>query len=300
MAAGSSINGERGTPTENPLRFTAAFTAMGLGQPAGKSARAMGSRCRCLRLRGLEVTLYEGVDHVAGFAADDVRLHADDAHAAQRHEQVGVAVVAAIDVEAVFGRTGDLGDLIEVPAGLLDGHDVVHGAQPRHGVGRHVEAGARGHVVEHVGQRRGLRDGLEMEDQSVLRRLVVVGRDLQEAVHADLGGLARQVHAFRSVVAAGSRNDLGAVAHGRQRLTVELEAFVVAEHRRLARGAGDDDRVVAGVDESGHQAPERVVVHRAIVGERGDNRGNEPAERQHATASARDRPGGRDTPCCGS
>ena len=59
-------------------------------------------------------------------------------------------------------------------------------AQPRDRLGQQIAAGARRHVVEDHRQRHRLGDRAEVQVQPLLRRPVVVGRDLQQAVGARL------------------------------------------------------------------------------------------------------------------
>src|SRR5204863_143615 len=79
---------------------------------------------------------------------------------------------------------------------------------------------------------------LEVADDRALRRPVVVGRDDEEGVDAELVGLARQVHRVRRGVRAGACDHGRAVADGVDRGREELARLLVGEGRRLARGAG--------------------------------------------------------------
>ena len=169
----------------------------------------------------------------------------------------------------------------KVRAGFLDADDVVDGAQLRHRVCRQVARGATRDVVEDVGQRRGRGDGLEVAEHSRLRRLVVVGRHLQEAVDAHVRRRARQVDALAGVVAARASDHARAPVGGIQGFSVERHALGLGQHRRFAGGAGDHDGVVAGADQAVDHAPEGVIVDRPVVVKRRDHRGDEPTKGQH-------------------
>ena len=60
------------------------------------------------------------------------------------------------------------------------------------------DAATARNAVKHDGQSRRARDGAEMLEQTLLRRLVVIRRDLQRAVRADFLGLAASDKSPRS------------------------------------------------------------------------------------------------------
>ena len=101
-----------------------------------------------LRRRALQVSLQRQAHHRLDLGADEVRRDADDAVAAHRHHRVGLVIVAGPDEEAGPRIADDVRRLAQVTAGLLDAHDVGDLAQADDGVGRHVDGGAAGHVVE--------------------------------------------------------------------------------------------------------------------------------------------------------
>ncbi len=88
--------------------------------------------------------------------------------------------------------------------------------EPDEGLGVDRDAAAAGDVVEHDGQAGGVGDGREVPVQALLRGLVVVRRDDQEAVGADALGLAGQLDAVVGVVGSDAGDDVGAVADGLQ------------------------------------------------------------------------------------
>ena len=111
------------------------------------------------------------------------------------------------------------------------------------------------------------RDRLEVGHDPALRRLVVVRRDHEEPVGADL--VRRLGHANRvaRVVRAGAREDGGPVADRVDPGPDQVDPLVVVERRALARRPGDDDPVGAVVDEILRDALERIEVDRAVLAE---------------------------------
>ena len=124
----------------------------------------------------------------------------------------------------------------------------------------------------------GAGDLLEVADDRPLRRLVVVRRDDEDRVDAELRRLLRQVGGVAGVVRAGTGDHRRAVAdlvHGRPE---EIELLGVAQRRRLAGRPADDEPVGAVLDEEGRELAEPVEVDRAVRTERRHHRGDHGAE----------------------
>ena len=83
---------------------------------------------------------------------------------------------------------------------------------------------------------------------------------------------------MRGVVRAGPGDDRRAAAEGFDRGLPELELLAVAQRRRLARRAADDDPVGAVLDEELRQLAEAVEVDASVGTERGHDRGEDLAE----------------------
>ena len=137
------------------------------------------------------------------------------------------------------------------------------------GGGLDVHAGAGGDVVEDEGLRRGVRDGGEHGDEAVLGGLVVIGRDHQQAVCADLTGVAGQVHGVRRVVGAGAGDDGHPARRPLHGEANGLPVLFVCERGALAGGPGDDQCVDPLSDLPVDKAAEGVVID-AAFGQGGD------------------------------
>ena len=123
-------------------------------------------------------------DHLLHLRADDVRVHADTAGAADLEERVDEVVVARVQGEA--GLLDDEPRLDEIVVRLLDGSHRLDLGELRHRLRLDVDDDPAGDVVDDhrlVAERR---DRLEVLDDSARRRLRVVRRDDEEAVDADL------------------------------------------------------------------------------------------------------------------
>ena len=110
----------------------------------------------------------------------------------------------------------------EVALGVLVGDDPRVLGEPDQGLGVDRDAAAAGDVVEHDRQFGGVGDGREVPVQALLRGLVVVRRDREQAVGAGLLGRAGQLDAVAGVVGADAGDDVGPVADRLQDGSYEL------------------------------------------------------------------------------
>lgn len=166
----------------------------------------------------------------------------------------------------------------EVALGVLVGHDarVLREPDERLGLDRH--AAAPGDVVQHHGKAGGVGDRGEVPVQALLRRLVVVRGDREKTVRTGVLGGAGQFDAVAGVVGADAGDDVGPVSDRVEYGSYELVFLRVAGGGRLARGAVDDEAVVAGVHQVGREPLGAVEVERAVRRERRDHRGEDPPE----------------------
>ena len=172
--------------------------------------------------------------------------HGDDAAAAVREPAEVGDVVAGVDGVAHL-RQPDAAR--EVADRVLDRDDGVELDRGLVGLERDAGAGAAGDVVEHDRYVGGLDDRAEVVEHAGLAGLVVVGRDQQQPVGADLLGLLGQLDRVGGGVGADAGDDRGAVADGVLDRGQDLAVLGDARGGRLARRAGDDDAVVAVLDE---------------------------------------------------
>src|SRR5205823_1773392 len=160
---------------------------------------------------------------------DDVRGDADAAGAA--HVQA-----AGVDV-VVAGQHGQPVDELQiVRVGLLDGVDAVYLRELGQQVRRHVRRRAARDVVEDDRRApRGAGDLAEVGEDAPAVRLVVVRRDGQDGVHAELDGPLRQVDGVPGVVGTGSGDDYAIVAQLARDQLDDAEVLLVGHRGRLAR-----------------------------------------------------------------
>ena len=181
-----------------------------------------------------------------------------------------------------MGRGGadDFGDLLEVAAGFFDAGDV--GAvlgQADGGRSGHIRAGAAGHVVEHDRGVDGVGDGAEVLVEALLRGLVVVGHDLEQAVDADFGGELGGFDGGSGAVGAGAGDEGGVeLVDDGQQLAEEDALLFVGEGGGFAGGAGDDDAVGAALDQRDGEGLGLLDVDRAVLAHRRDHGGVEASQ----------------------
>ena len=117
-----------------------------------------------------------------------------------------------------------------------------------------------------------------MADDRPLRRLVVVRRHNEDAVDAELRRLAREVDGVARVVRACAGDHGRAVADRLDSRAEELELLLVAQRRRLAGRAADDEPVGAVLDEKARELTEPLEVDGPVHAERRHHRGDHGAE----------------------
>ena len=131
-------------------------------------------------------------------------------------------------------------------------------------------------------------DRLEVLDDPARRRLVVVRRDDEEAVDAELVRLLGEVHGVGRRVRARAGDHGRPLPHLVDGRGPELELLVVGQRRRLAGRRGDDEPVRAAVDHVARERAEPVVVDGAVLVERRhDRRQNLAEHRGHPTRRSR-------------
>ena len=97
-----------------------------------------------------------------------------------------------------------------------------------------------------------------MVEQPRLRGPVVVRGDSQDRVGAGLGAPLGEFHGSHRVVAAGPGDHV--TVHGPGHGLHEGDLLVVGERRRLAGGAGQNQSVIALVDQPSSQLDSAVEV----------------------------------------
>ena len=151
---------------------------------------------------------------------------------------------------------------------------------PRAGSPRDVVRDHRdGHGVGHPS---------EVLEQSSLRRLVVVRRDEQQPVGAELLGLSRQLERLRGVVRSGAAQDLTVALRDADDGLEQIELLPVRQGRRLARRPGDHQGVGTSLVQVRSERSRRVHVERVIVAEGCDHGGDDrPKPTGHDASSLR-------------
>ena len=228
------------------------------------------------------------VEQALHLRADDVRGDADAARA---------ALVEGLGEDRVVARQhGEPVDRLQlVGVGLLDRLDPVDLGQLGEQVGRHVDRGTAGDVVEdHRGAGGRARDLLEVADDPAPVRLVVVRRHRQHGLRARLDHGLGQVDRVARVVGAraGHHRALGAELGDQQ--ADELDLLLVGHRRGLAGGAGDHQPVGAVLEQVPADADGRLLVDRAVRRERRHDRGEQAFVGAHEPHDRRvSRPAGR-------
>lgn len=225
-----------------------------------------------------DVAAVEGADHLADLGGGEVSGDADHTAGAHREEREGHGVVARVHLERVAARPDHLGDVAGRSGGVLDAHDAGMGGERDVGVDRDRGTGAAGDVVEEHRLVGGVGDRAEVRRDAALGWPVVVRRHGEDPVDAGGCGVLGEAHRRGCVVGRRTRDDLAAPGRSVDRGAEEVELLGVGEGGRLARGAGDDDGVVAVGEQVGDEGGRPVDVEGPVVGEGRDHRGDDVTE----------------------
>ena len=165
-------------------------------------------------------------------------------------------------------------------AGVLEGDDRGHVVrQPHDGVGREGTSGTARYVVEHHRQVRRRGNRAEVGFEAGLGRLVVVGDDGEDRVDSGRRCGLRHLDAVRGVVCSGPGDDRH--VDGAADDSEQFDPFLVGEDGALSSRTGDDDAVIAVLDQPAGQFCGRLGVERAVGGERRHHRGENRSESWH-------------------
>ena len=208
----------------------------------------------------------------AGGVADD----GDEPDGAVREPGQVADVVAGVDGVAELGQLHPAG---EVADRVLDRDDGVEPLGRLERLEGDLGAGATGDVVEHHRDVGGPADLGEVVQDAGLAGLVVVRRDEQQPVGADLGRLLGELDRVGRGVGADAGDHGRPVAHGVLDGGEDRAVLLGGRGRRLARRTGDDDAVVAVVDQVGRDPGGAVEVDRPVGVERRGHGSEDVAER---------------------
>ena len=137
------------------------------------------------RARTVVVSGKRQADHAAELTRKGVANDGDDADGSQRDEREGNAIVARNDVEVLRLVLDDVVHLRDVARRLFDGNHVLEVAcDAEGGLGRHVDAGTSGHVVEDDWEGCRFRNRLVVLINAFLRGFVIVRNDGKDGVDA--------------------------------------------------------------------------------------------------------------------
>jgi hypothetical protein len=223
--------------------------------------------------RPLDVARQRGHAQFVHLARRDVGRDADVALAAAQHERDRGRVVAGVHGKVLRQVANEPLGAFDVAGGFLDADDAGHLRQAQHGVVRHIGHGAPGHVVEHHGQvAHGLGDGLEVLVLAFLRRLVVVGHDLQLRIGAHALGELGELDGFLGRIGAAAGHDGHASLGLLDGYADDFAVLLDIDRRRLAGGPDHAEAVGAFFDVPIDEPPQGGVVDTAVVVHRRDER----------------------------
>ena len=197
--------------------------------------------------------------------------------AAMRQERQGIGILTGQLAE--LRPAGGIGQERphDVGGRVLHAHDVGQARQTAHGLGRHVDHGAAGDVVDDQGQLDRVMDRPKVGVETLLRRLVVVGGHHQGRVGARPLGVPGQADRLFGRVRAGPGDHRHPTAGG---LDAQLDhpLMLGVAHGRALPGGPDWHEALGTLGEVPcHQLLECPLVERPVAKRRHerDNRAME-------------------------
>ena len=211
-----------------------------------------------------------------GLPGGYIRQDGDHADAAQGADGNDLVVIAGIDIkaavtESVRGR--QLRHLGDIAAGFLDGYDIFRiPGQSCHGRRQDVGAGSGRDIVNDAGKLCPGRDGPVMGIQAVLGGLVVVRRDQQDRVRAQLFRFFGHHDRVGRIVGAGARDDRSPTFDDLYRPADGLQMFIILQGRRFAGCTADNEGVCVIGQLILDQGLQSVVIDLPVLFHRCDQR----------------------------
>src|SRR5208337_3744120 len=157
--------------------------------------------------------------------------------------------------------------------GFLDTDNIFDLREALDGGRLDVDAGAALHAVQNDGEADGFGDGLEMLVEALLRGLVVVGRDGENAVGAEVRELARERDHFGGVVTAGTGENRHFALREFHGDLDDAQMFLMGERRAFSRGATRHKKSDARGNLALDQRAQRGFIQRTIAAKGSDERG---------------------------
>ena len=146
-------------------------------------------------------------------ARKKIGRHRDHSQPSQGHDGNNLIVVSRVDRQFLAAKGADPGNGRQIAAGLLDSRNLGMAGQPQAGLGADRHPRAAGNRVEDHREGGGIGHGGKMRNQSLLGRLVVVGRHMEESVRPQAGRQLGPGHRVGGVVAARPGNDRDPVVY---------------------------------------------------------------------------------------
>src|SRR5712692_5721975 len=234
------------------------------------------------------------------FGGDFVRGHGDYSAPAECNQRQRDGIITRDDAEPFGHLLHDGGHLADVARGLFDAHDVIYLGESFERGRLHVYTCSPLYAIDHHREGHGRGDSLEVLVETFLGRLVVIGRDREDAVHAHVLELFGQLDHLRRVVPTGAGQDRHTPLGLRQRNLDHPQVLGAREGGVLARGAAGHEEVDSRLDLAPHEAAQRLFVEREILPEWSNQRGSASPEHSRLLVRwgrpARSPPGGLEGP----
>ena len=200
----------------------------------------------------------------------DIGPDADGARGAQAHERHGESVLTRVHAKIVGQQMRDACRKRDISACLFDTHDIGVGGQALDIVLADAASAATGDVVEDARHVDDVHDVGEVMVHALLVGLVVIRRDDEQAVDAELLQLERLAQRLAGAVGARAADHGDAAGDALHDALGDRQVLGVRHRGGLARGTEHEDAVGAVGKVEVDEPLEALEVDAAVLLERGD------------------------------
>mmetsp|Transcript_27421 Transcript_27421/g.50473 ORF Transcript_27421/g.50473 Transcript_27421/m.50473 type:complete len:311 (-) Transcript_27421:14-946(-) len=198
--------------------------------------------------------------------------HRNRTHTAAGVERMGGGIFARqLDELRTAGDAG-IAHAGQISGGILHTHNTGQFGQLAHRLGRHVDDGPTGDVIDDDRNIGAIVQRREMGNQPALRRFVIIGCHHQRAIGAHLLGKLNKAHRLNGVVGPCPGNHRHAACSGLDHCLNHRLMFLMGQRWAFARGANGDKTAGALTDMPFDQLLEGFQIQSAVTKRRYEGR----------------------------
>ena len=230
------------------------------------------------------IAFQAGILELGAKARCHIRGDRDAAVSAMGHEAQCGGIFTGELIEPLPHSRALLGDAPHICRRILYTCDIVELEQPFHRLDRHIDHRACRDIVDKDGNPNGIVNRFKVLIESLLRGLVIIGRDYEHCIRARLLSMPGELDCLCCRIRTSPCNDRNASFCLLNAPFDGLPVFLVRERRALASGPHRHQTVSALRDLPVHKGAKSLLVQRAVA----------KGGHQRGKRASKARPGGHD------